>query len=344
MQFRTQAIRRLAAAIVAGVTAISLAVAGAGVWSLVAQQLVLEAVTVGLLWALAPWRPRARVSRAAFQELVPFGARVTSLKLAAFAMENGDNFFVGIAFGKVWLGYYVVAYRMYSVVNELVMMVINRVALATFSRLQHERALVRAAFYRASRLGSLVFLSAYVGLALVAHQIILALFGARWLPSVPLLQVLTVAAFAQGQLSLCGAYVTAIGRIRNEFRWVICLAVVQVVGFAVAAQFSVLAVAASVGIVLLGAWPIRLLLLRDVGAIQLNAYFAHYPRLVASTAVMAVGVAAVRSEVAGIPPVAAMVAEIATGVILLAAAMQIVAPGLVSEIKQTARTLRTAGT
>ena len=77
----------------------------------------------------------------------------------------------------------------------------------------------------------------------------------------------------------------------------------------------------------MGAWPIRLLLLREVGGIQLRVYFAHYPRLIVSTVVMAVGVAAVRHEIAGIPA-AAMVVEIGAGVILLAAAMQIVAPGL----------------
>ena len=51
-------------------------------------------------------------------------------------MTNADNFFVGIVFGRVALGYYVIAYRMFSVLNDLFIMVINRVALATFSRLQ----------------------------------------------------------------------------------------------------------------------------------------------------------------------------------------------------------------
>lgn len=342
MQFRIQAIRRLGATLVSGVTAISLAVVGAGVWALVAQQLVLEGVTVALLWSLASWRPRLRVSRACLRELFPFGMRMTGIGVTRFAMTNADNFFVGIVFGKIVLGYYAIAYRMFNVVNDLLLEVINRVALTTFSRLQHDRELVNGAFYRASRIGSVIALPAYAGLALVAHQVIVSLFGTRWIPSTPLLQVLTIAAFAQGQLALSSSYVVAIGGIRNEFKWTTSVAVVQVAAFAIAAQVSVFAVAASVGIVLLTALPVRLLLLKKIGGLELRRYFAHYPRLLAATLGMIAGVAGVQRVVAGAPALLALAAEVATGAILMVLSLRIVAPQLMSEMTETARTLRPA--
>ena len=340
MQFRIQAIRRLIATFAGGAAAISLAFAGAGVWALVSQQLVIEAVTVALLWRLASWRPRFRASIVCLREMFPFGVRMTGIRLTQYAMLNADNFFVGIVFGKLALGYYAVAYRLFSALNDMVTMVINRVALATLSRLQHDQDRVNSAFYRASRIGSLISLPVYAGLALVARQVIIVLLGSRWAPSVPLLEVLTIAAFAQGQLTLCGTYVTAIGRIRNEFRWTVSIAAVQVGAFAIAAQFSVFAVAASVGIVLLAAWPVRVLLLRKLGAIQLQRYFAHYPRLVASTLGMVLGVAVVRRELAGTSPVLALAAEIATGAILLGVGLQVLAPGLIAELQEMARNFR----
>jgi PST family polysaccharide transporter len=342
MQFRIQAIRRLIATAVAGTTAVALAFAGAGVWALVAQQLALEAATVTLLWRLSPWRPRFRASRVCLRDLVPFGIRMSGIRITQYAMLNADNFFIGIVFGKVALGYYVIAYRIFSVLNDLLIMVINRVALATFSRLQHDRDLVNGAFYRASRIGSVITLPAYVGLALLARQVIVLLFGPRWIPSAPLLAVLTVAAFAQGQLTLCGSYATGIGWIRNEFRWTVSIAVIQVGAFAVAAQFSVFAVAASVGVVLLTAWPVRLLPLRKLGGIQLRQYFGHYPRLVAATLVMAGGVAAIRHEVNGAPAAVALAAEIPAGIMLLLASLRILAPDLIAEVRQMARTVRPA--
>jgi PST family polysaccharide transporter len=267
---------------------------------------------------------------------------MSTIRVTQFAMTNADNFFVGIVFGRVALGFYVIAYRMFSVLNDLLITVINRVALSTFSRLQHKSELVNAAFYRASRIGSLLTLPTYVGLALLSRQVIILLFGARWIPSAPLLSVLMIAAFAQGQLVLCGSYATGIGWIRNEFRWTLSIAVVQVGAFAIAAHFSVFAVAASVGIVLLAAWPIRLLPLRKLGGIRLSEYFAHYPRLVASTLVMAGGVAAVRYEVAGASPAVALAVEVSVGVILLLGSLRVLAPGLLTELRQTVLPRRSA--
>jgi O-antigen/teichoic acid export membrane protein len=340
MKFRVQAIRHLVATGVAGIVAIALAYAGAGVWALVAQQLALEMVTVVLLWRLSSWRPRLRFSTTCLHDLVPFGVRMSTIRVTQFAMTNADNFFVGIVFGEVALGFYVIAYRMFSVLNDLFIMVINRVALATFSRLQHDRDLVNSAFYRASRIGSVLTLPAYVGLALLSRQVIILLFGARWIPSAPLLSVLMVAAFAQGQLTLCGSYATGIGWIRNEFSWTLAIATVQVGAFAVAAHFSVFAVAASVGIVLMAAWPVRLLPLRKLGGIRLTEYFAHYPGLVASTLVMAAGVAAIRYAVAGAPPAAALAIEIPAGVVLVFGSLRVFDSKLLAELTQTVRSMR----
>jgi O-antigen/teichoic acid export membrane protein len=340
MKFKVQAIRHLTATGIAGGVAVALAFAGAGVWALVSQQLVLESVTVVLLWRLSAWRPRFRASVVCLRDLVPFGVRMSTIRLTQFAMTNADNFFVGIVFGKVALGFYVIAYRMFSVLNDLFIMVINRVALSTFSRLQHDRELVNSAFYRASRMGSLLTLPTYVGLALLSRQVIILLFGAKWVPSAPLLSVLMIAAFAQGQLTLSGSYATGIGWIRNEFSWTLAIACVQVAAFAVAAHISVFAVAASVGIVLLAAWPVRLLPLRKLGGIRLRAYFAHYPQLVASTLVMAAGVAAVRYAVAGAPPAAALAIEIPVGVVLMLGSLRVLDPKTLAELWQTVRTMR----
>jgi PST family polysaccharide transporter len=343
MAFRLQAIRRLLATLVSGIVAISLAFAGAGVWALVAQQLVMEAVTVVMLWRLTTWRPQFRVSRDCLRELLPFGVRMTGIRVTDFATTNGDNLFVGTFFGAAALGYYSVAYRMFSVVNDVLVMMINRVALTTFSRLQDDEARLNNAFYRASRMASVLTLPACAGLALVSHELIETLFGPRWLASVPMLQLLTVAAFAFGQLTLCSSYVVARGGIRNEFRWTMFLAVVQVGAFAIAAQISVRAVAASVGIVLAVAWPLRLLLLRGLGSISLRSYFAHYPPLAATTLVAIAGVAAVQHAASGWPAGLALAAEAAVGLALFPLAARFLAPALVDEATRTVRELRGGG-
>ena len=317
MQFRVQAIRHLFATGIAGAIAITLAFAGAGVWALVAQQLALETVTVVLLWRLSRWRPRFRASIVCLRDLVPFGVRMSSIRLTQFAMTNADNFFVGIVFGKIALGYYVIAYRMFSVLNDLFIMVINRVALSTFSRLQHDTRSREPRVLSGEPNRKRAHPSGVCGAGPPGppghHSLVRRAVGTECSASFRA----HGCCLCHGPADALWAYATGIGWIRNEFRWTLAIATAQVAAFAVAAHFSVFAVAASVGIVLIVAWPVRLLPLRKIGGIRLSQYFAHYPGLVASTLVMAAGVAAIRYAVGGAPPAVALAIEISAGVVLV---------------------------
>jgi hypothetical protein len=57
---------------------------------------------------------------------------------------------------------------------------------------------------------------------------------------------------------------------------------------------------------------------------------------------MAAGVAAIRHEVAGMPPAVALAIEVPAGVMLLLASLRVLAPGLIAELRQTARSVRPA--
>jgi PST family polysaccharide transporter len=71
MRFRALAIRETLAVLVGGVLGLVLALRGAGVWALVAQQLGFAVTQLVLLWAMSTWRPRFRFSRSHAVSLVP---------------------------------------------------------------------------------------------------------------------------------------------------------------------------------------------------------------------------------------------------------------------------------
>ncbi|HEX5578717.1 MAG TPA: oligosaccharide flippase family protein, partial [Candidatus Limnocylindria bacterium] len=69
LAFRSLAIRAIVAAFVGGVVGIALALAGAGAWALVGQQLAAAIASVVALWRGSPWRPSFGVSGPHFREL-----------------------------------------------------------------------------------------------------------------------------------------------------------------------------------------------------------------------------------------------------------------------------------
>ncbi|MEN8161545.1 MAG: oligosaccharide flippase family protein, partial [Myxococcota bacterium] len=73
LRFNQLAIRTLVAELGAGVVAISLALHGWGIWSLVAKQLTAGILGVITLWTVAAWRPGFSFRWAIFRELAAFG-------------------------------------------------------------------------------------------------------------------------------------------------------------------------------------------------------------------------------------------------------------------------------
>jgi O-antigen/teichoic acid export membrane protein len=286
LRWRALAIRRLGATAVSAGVAVWLAVSGAGAWALVAQQIILEGLTVGLLWLLTRWRPKFHLTRTAFTELLAFGGRYSALRILGYLGANVDNFLIALFLGPVALGYYVIAYRVFTVLNELFVQTVSNVSLPAFSRLQHERSRLNAMFHQVCAAAALVAFPTYTLLAISAGQLIPAVFGWKWHASVPVLELLTLAGVAQAQLAFTSNYVIAIGLIRLELPWTIAVTLAELVGFAATVHFGIVAVAGALAVVLTVAWPVRLLFLRAWGGLSLASYARALTPAVIATGVM----------------------------------------------------------
>ncbi len=326
LNWRTQALRRLGATAASAAVAISLAVMGAGAWALVGQQLTLEGLTVVLLWALVQWRPRLRFSGPAFKALIGFGSRYSVLRILWYLGSNIDNFLIGVFLGPVALGFYVLAYRVFTVLNELLVTTINNVAMSMFARMQTSPSALRASLVRTSTLTLVFSLPVYAGLALLAGQLVPVLFGPHWGRSVPVLEFLTVAGCLQAQLAVTSSYVIGTGRVKREVPWTAGVTAAQLAAFAVAVQFGIVAVAAALAAVFLIAWPVRLALLRAWDGLSLVEYFKNLIPIAVASALMAAIVAVVRVLLAHEPLAVALPAEILAGALVYPLALSALMP------------------
>ena len=105
MQFKKLAVRSNVASLIGGVVGVSLALGGAGVWALVAQQLTYAAVSTLAFAALGRWRPRLRFSLHHARELFGFSIDVLFANLAGFLSRRGDILFMGLFFSPVVVGH-----------------------------------------------------------------------------------------------------------------------------------------------------------------------------------------------------------------------------------------------
>ena len=194
MAFRALALQGSAAALVGQVVAVVATVSGSGVWALVAQTVVAQAVTTGAAWVNAGWRPSWAFSRVQFKDMVNFGGQVVGVDLIAFARTWAETAIVASALGAVGLGYLAIAQRLIAVVQDVGAVALVQVSTVTFAKVRETSERLRNAYLRALTVAYAAVAPLLTFVAVAAGQIVPLLFGSQWGSSVAVAQGLAVAA------------------------------------------------------------------------------------------------------------------------------------------------------
>lgn len=243
--FKSLAARSLASTFSGGLVGVVMAFLGFGVWSLVGQQLTNGSVSVLALWRASDWRPGFRISLRHGKELLAFGINVAGFNVLNFFNRRSDDLLIGYFLGSVMLGYYTVAYRLLLIMTQLLISTITKVALPTFAKLQNEPERLRTAFYKVTRLTSVIAFPIFLGVAALAPEIVRVFFGEKWIPSVPVMQVLTLI----GPLHLILYYNSSVMMALGKPSWRLWIqlanAASNVIAFVLVVRWGITAVAAA---------------------------------------------------------------------------------------------------
>lgn len=193
LAFRSVALQSLVAALLGQVVAVVLALRGAGVWALVDQVIVTQAVVAVLAWRRAGWRPSLRVSRSRLRRMVVFGVWVTGYDVMATARAVVESWIVSVALGSSALGLLNIAQRLVLVAQELVAASMVPVSTTVFAKVRESGDRLRSAYLRALSLVYAVVSPVMLVIVVTAPALVPLLFGPEWGASVGPTQALAVA-------------------------------------------------------------------------------------------------------------------------------------------------------
>jgi len=211
-RYKPLAARTLIANSVGGVLAITLAYAGYGVWSLVAQQLVASVVRLLLLWRVTEWRPGFSLSKDAIKDLLPFSVSMLGNNLVEFGNRQGDKLLIGMFFGAEALGLYALGYRFYNTLSMLLTGFVSQVSISTFSALQHNRSKAQRSFSKASFIAATFSFPIFALVAVTSPILIPQLVGTEWRLSVVVLQIFCMAGALECVLFFNGTLMISMGK------------------------------------------------------------------------------------------------------------------------------------
>jgi O-antigen/teichoic acid export membrane protein len=193
-------------------TALCLAVAGAGVWSLVGAYLAGYLASGAALLALAPYRVRPAFDRAEAGRILRSGRGFLAQDMAVFLGENADYLAVARVLGPAQLGFYAMAFRQAELPNYAIAEPVGKVTFPAFAQMHQRGEDVRPAFLHTLRLMALATVPAGVVLSAAAVPFAVALFGADWKPMAAPLAILGVWAALRPLQVTIGQLLNSLGR------------------------------------------------------------------------------------------------------------------------------------
>lgn len=193
--FALQSKVTFAANFVAGVVAVGMALAGCGVWSIVAQRLLMMAVRALLLWWLSDWRPSWRYDGAALRRMAPYSLSLMATDLISMFYMKVPQFFIGRLYSPSTLGYFDQAVKLRDQPVNSAMQAVQSVTFPALSKVAGDEHRFAESYRQVAMIVAFALFPVMAGMIAVAEDLFTVCVGAKWLPTVPYFRVVCVAGF-----------------------------------------------------------------------------------------------------------------------------------------------------
>lgn len=225
LRFASLAVNEIAAALIGFCSAILVALAGGGVYALVAGMLMgaLASSVLAFCRLSRGHRPSWHFSFGETRPYLRFGGYSMGDGLAGTLHRQSDVFIGGLVVGPGALGVYSVPRDLSLRLSMLVNPIITRVGFPVMSRLKNDRDRLKSIYLHTSRMTASVSFPCYMALGLFADEVVSLLYGARWLDAAAYLRILAAWGLVRSVLNPVGSLLYASGRADRAFWWNVTL-------------------------------------------------------------------------------------------------------------------------
>jgi len=190
MQFRRLFFSSLGGVIISGITGITLAYLGFGIWALVAQQLTNKITNAIILWFTVKWRPKLLFSMQAVKALFDYGWKILFAGLLDTLYTNIYGLVIGRIYDPKMLGLYSRGEQFPKYTITFINGSISEVLFPALSNNQKNRDKLKKMVRKSIMSSSFIVLPLMFGLAACADPLIKILLTEAWVPAIPFMQIL----------------------------------------------------------------------------------------------------------------------------------------------------------
>lgn len=202
---------------IGALTAVGMALAGFGVWSLIGQLFVSAIVRLGGLFYASGYRPRFVLSMAKVGALTKYSLGIMGSEIFNFITFQSPLVVVSRHLGLADAGAYSAANRFSSIPNQVLLAGLMGVLFPVFSHMSNDTRRRSDALMLSTQVSTVVLAPMMFGIWAIAEPGMLLIFGQQWAYAWPVLGLLAV---SKGIMSPCSTYIPFLkGAGRSGVLW-----------------------------------------------------------------------------------------------------------------------------
>lgn len=289
MRFFGLAVTELAAMFAGTITAIALAWWGAGVWALVAANLMTAFSFMTGVWIACRWRPGLPVRNSGVRSMLKFGRNLTGNNILNYVARNIDNLLIGRVWGPRQLGLYARAYQLLLLPLDQISAPIDGVAVTALSRLTDDPERYRGAYLRMLEKLAMVTMPTMALMIGTSDWLVRVMLGPQWVETGKIFAILGILGLIEPISNTMGWLLISQGRTHHVLQWGAIEAVLSITSIFVGLPWGAIGVATSyavTGVCLRK--PLHFWFVMRSGPVRLKEFY----RALAASAVAAISVLA----------------------------------------------------
>jgi teichuronic acid exporter len=195
--------------------------AGLGIYSAILPSLITLAARAVLYWNRAKPHLSGKISARSIRVIMARSAPVFGTRLLAAAMNAGDYFVLGLLGSTSAVGYYYFAFRLAAMPVRVLATNIETVLFPGLTQLRHNAAHQTGMALRAACALSHLVTPLCLMQAAIASPLLRLVFGDKWMPSILLIQILSLGLPVEAISAVAHAQLRANGEFARSLRFAV---------------------------------------------------------------------------------------------------------------------------
>lgn len=189
LQFKKLFISTISGTVFSAVVGIGMAMAGFGVWALVAQQMINALVGTVALFITTKFKFLWTFSYKSFKELFGYGWKIFVTSIITVIYDEINPFIVGLKFSTVDLSFYTKGKSFPSFINSAISNTLSTVLFPVLSKVQDDKEAVLSITRKYIRVASYAIFPLMCGFFAVSESFVRLLLTEKWMSAAPYIQI-----------------------------------------------------------------------------------------------------------------------------------------------------------